>query len=60
MRYIDKEDASSPTILLEVVLLTAAVEAQEERDVTTIHIPNAFIQTCLKDKDDMVVMQLQG
>ena len=54
--YIDKEDASSPTVSLEAVLLTSVIDAQEERDIVTIDIPNAFIQTRLKDKDDMVVM----
>jgi hypothetical protein len=41
--YISKEDASSPTITTEAVLLSCIIDAKEERDVTVIDIPNAFI-----------------
>ena len=41
---MDKEDSSSPTVLTEAILLTAVVDAIEERDVATVDIPNAFIQ----------------
>ena len=43
--YISKEDASLPTITTEAVLLLCIIDAKEERDVTVINIPNAFIQT---------------
>jgi hypothetical protein len=42
---ISKEDASSPTIATEAVLLSCIINAEEGRDVTVINIPNAFIQT---------------
>jgi hypothetical protein len=42
--YISKEDASSPTIATEAVLLSCIIDAEEGRDVTVIDIPNAFIQ----------------
>jgi hypothetical protein len=40
--YISKEDASSPTITTESVLLSCIIDAEEERDVTVINIPNTF------------------
>ena len=42
--YISKEDASLPTITTEAILLSCIIDAEEERDVTVINIPNAFIQ----------------
>ena len=38
------EDTSSPTVMTESVLLTAAIEAKENMQVVTLDIPNAFIQ----------------
>jgi hypothetical protein len=43
--YISKEDASSPTVATEAVLLSCIIDAEEGRDVAVIDIPNAFIQT---------------
>ena len=42
-----KDEASSPAAATEYVLLTAAVEVKEERDVMTLDTPNAFLQTSL-------------
>jgi hypothetical protein len=53
---IDKEDASSPTAALESVLLTATIHAKEGRDVATVDIPNAFIQTRIENDEDKVVL----
>ena len=55
--YIPKEDAASPTVSLEAVLLTATIEAEEKRHVAVVDIPNAFVQTKM---DDKVVMKLRG
>jgi hypothetical protein len=49
--YIHKEDATSPTVATESVLLTAIIDAFEQRDVAVVDIPNAFIQTRI-DKED--------
>ena len=57
------EEAASPTVMTESVLLTAAIEAHENRDVATWDIPNAFIQTAVEelDKDgDRIVMKIRG
>ena len=50
--YINKEDASSPTVSGEAVLLTCIIEAEEGRDVATIDMPNAFIQTRVDNPKD--------
>ena len=59
---MDKEDAASPTVSTEAILLTAVINALETRDVATVDIPNVFIQTPVtEDKDgDRITMKLQG
>ena len=56
--YIPKEEAALPTMSLELVLLTAIIDVQEGQDVAICNIPNAFIQTQLKDDKDKSVMRL--
>ena len=46
----EKGDAASPTVSLESVLLTALIDAYENRDVATVDIPNAFVQTDMEGK----------
>jgi Reverse transcriptase (RNA-dependent DNA polymerase) len=58
--FIAKEDATSPTVATESVLLTAVIEALENRDVAVVDIPNAFIQTRIENKDDMAVIRFRG
>jgi hypothetical protein len=61
--WIDREDASSPTVSTEATLLTAVIEAQEGRDVATCDIPNAFIQTDLEEHDEQgnrTIMKIRG
>jgi hypothetical protein len=41
--YITKEDASLPAVSLEAVLLMHVVDANKNRDVAFVDIPNAFI-----------------
>ena len=57
---ISKEDASSPTITTEAVLLSCIINAKERRDVTVINIPNAFIQTRVEDEGDMAIIKICG
>ena len=56
---IDPERATSPTVSTESVLLTAVIDAHEGREVATVDIPNAFVQTDL-NPDEMIVMRLRG
>jgi hypothetical protein len=58
--YISKEDASSPTVATESVLLSCIINAEEERDVAVIDIPNAFVQTRMEDEKDMAIIKLRG
>ena len=58
--YISKEDASSPTVATESVLLTCIIDAEEGRDVAVVDIPNAFIQTRVQDEKDMAYIRIRG
>ena len=41
---MSKDETSIPTSATESMLLTAAMEAKEERDVMTLDVHNAFLQ----------------
>ena len=56
--WMNKEEAASPTILLESVLLTCVIDAREDREVATVDIPNAFVQTDMEG--ERVVMKMRG
>jgi hypothetical protein len=43
--WMSKEEAASPTVMLESLLLTAVIDAKENRDVCVVDIPRAFVQT---------------
>ena len=56
--FISKEDSSLPTLSTEAVLLSCIIDAEEERDVAVIDIPNAFIQTRVENEKDMVYIRV--
>ena len=61
--WMSSDEAASPTVMNESVLLTAAIEAKEGRDVATFDIPNAFIQTMVEHEDaqgDRIIMKIRG
>ena len=58
-----KEEVRSPTVSLEGLMLTMCVDAKEGRDVMTLDVPNAYIQTPMDqptDGSDRVLMKLEG
>jgi hypothetical protein len=58
--YISKEDASSPTVATQAVLLSCIIDAEKGRDVAVIDIPNAFIQTRVEDEGNMAIIKIRG
>jgi hypothetical protein len=58
--YISKEYSSSPTVAMESVLLSCIIDAEEEWDVAVVDIPNAFVQTRVKNEKDMAFIKIQG
>ena len=57
---MSKEDASSPTSSLYAVLLSCIIDAMEGRDVATIDIPNALVQTKLDLDGERITMKVRG
>ena len=55
--HTPKDNASSPTVATESVLLSCVIDAKERRDVATADIPGAFMQG---DQDETVHMRLEG
>jgi hypothetical protein len=60
--YTTKEYVSSPTVTAEAVMLTCVIDAQEDRDVAVVDIPNAFVQTVVskEDADHRVIVHIRG
>jgi hypothetical protein len=58
--HVSKEDASSPTPSLDAILLSCIIDAMEGRDVATIDIPNAFVQTKLDLDGERITMKVRG
>ena len=53
--YTNKEDSSSPTISIEALMLSCAIDAKENRYVIVSDIPGAFLQADMEDKIHMLL-----
>ena len=58
--YIPRENAASPTASTDSVLITGVIEAKQKRDIMTLDIPNAFVQTSIPPGDEKVIMKIRG
>jgi hypothetical protein len=58
--YISNEDASSPTVAAESVLLSCIIDAEKHRDVAVVDIPIVFVQTCVENEKDMAFIKIRG
>ena len=59
-RFIENEDASSPIVATESVIITSIVDVIEERQTAVIDVPNAFIQTYVKDENKRANIRICG
>ena len=62
--YMDRDEAASPTAMTESILITATLDAKQQRDVMTADIPNAFVQTDIDKKNlvkgERIIMKIRG
>ena len=61
--WLSREETSSPTASQEGITSTCLIDAHEERDMMSLDIPNAFIQTLMpevKDGEERVTMKITG
>ena len=57
--YVRKEDSAAPTVGTPALIISCLQDADERRDVATIDIPGAFLQT-EQPEDDEVVICFEG
>jgi hypothetical protein len=55
--HVAKDEATSPTVGLESVFVTATIDAREKQEVVTIDIPGAFLHAT---NEDYVIMKMNG
>jgi len=63
-KWLSREETANPTVSLESINLTFAIDAHEERNVMIADVPNAFVQTCmpseLLEEDRRIIMKVKG
>lgn len=52
-----KGEAASPTVCVESIFITAAIEAHERRDIATVDLPSAYLHA---ENDETTHMELKG
>jgi hypothetical protein len=58
--YIAREEASSLTAASEAIIMTGVIDAKQKRDVMTLYIPNAFVQTEISLDGDKIIKKIRG
>jgi hypothetical protein len=58
--YIAREEATSPTAATDAILITGVIDAKQKRDVMTLDVPNAFVQTPIPKSGDKIIMKIRG
>ncbi len=54
--YTPKMDVASPTVGIDLMFITSAIDANEEWEVATCNLPGAFLHT-ITDKKVIMVMR---
>ena len=58
--YTSKQDTAAPTVAHASLVISCVIDAFENRDVATLDIPGAFLQTKMPDDEDEVHVILEG
>ena len=58
--YIERYKAANPTVSTEALMITSVIEAKQKRDVVTLDIPNAFIQTPIPESNEKTITRISG
>ena len=58
--YINKDEPTSPTASTEAILITGVIDAKQRRDVMTLDVPNAFVQTAVPQDKEKIIMKIRG
>ena len=57
--HIPREKDLSPKVTTNFVLVTIAIDAEQERDVMSMDIPNEFVQTKVSQSDERIIMNIR-
>ncbi len=59
--YVLRDKAASSTVISESVFITSTIDAKENRDVMTCDIPNALVQTEIKNQEivERIIMKIR-
>jgi hypothetical protein len=58
--YVAREEATSPTAATDAILITGVIDAKQRRDVMTLDVPNAFVQTPIPQSGEKIIMKIRG
>jgi len=58
--FFSKEDTASPTVSQDGIEATCTIDAYEGRDMMSMDVPNAFIQTHTPKGEDRIIMKITG
>jgi len=58
--YTNKNETTSPTVALASIMLSCAIDTHEGRDVATVDIPGAFLQTEMQEDEPDVHVVMEG
>jgi hypothetical protein len=58
--YILRVEATSPTVSSEAIITAGVIDAKQRRDVMTLDIQNAFLQTKIALDGDKIIMKIRG
>ena len=56
-KYLTKDKASAPTVLIESLFLTCLIDATEHCHVETVDMPGAFMQAEMEDETAHMKME---
>ena len=63
-KWLSREETASPTVSLESIKLTFAIDAHEERNVMTADVSNAFVQIWMPSEllkeNNQIIMKIKG
>ena len=57
-KFVPREEARSPTLSLEALIMSLTIDSHERRKVTVFDVPGAYLQTDLP-KDKFVLLMLE-
>lgn len=58
--FLTKEDTASPTVSQDGLEATCTIDAYEGRDMMSMDVPNAFIQTHTPKGENRIIMKITG